>query len=245
MRRIYFTMILLIGIIACQEESLQTPINEAETISQVGDAKTFDVVMDERDLLDHGITSIRNGSISYYIGYQQVSSNNQNPILSRYDDGILTWSRTDYETSGDDSKGYGLVWDSQNNLYAVFSCTGTQGEESTDFRRFAKDGWLTSYGQGGGKKIAIIAKINVNSGDVEYATYLHGELSNGNSNSISVTSLDFDAENNIIVGANAWFSPRRIDRVKMECSGDSPFDYSITFTENLSTALSATASGCQ
>ncbi|OHX63928.1 hypothetical protein [Flammeovirga pacifica] len=245
MKHLYIYSFLLLCLSACNEEILENPTTDVTTISQVGDAVAFEVIMDERNLLDQGITSIRHGGTSYYIGYQQVSSNNQNPILSRYDNGILTWSRTDYETSDDDNKGYALVWDTENNLYAVFSCTGTQGDATDDFRRFASNGWLSSYGQGGGKKIAIVAKINTMTGDIEYATFLHAELSNGDSNSMNVTSLDFDTEDNVIVGANSWFSPRRIDKVKMDCTGDSAFEYSITFTSNLSSALSATANGCQ
>ncbi len=94
---------------------------------------------------------VNNGSTNIYIGYQQVSYNNKNPILIRFDNGVKKWCRTDYETTGDDGSGYGLLWDQGSNLFGVFSSTGSQNN-GVDFRRFAIGRWLTSYGSGGQTK---------------------------------------------------------------------------------------------
>ncbi|NJL22522.1 MAG: hypothetical protein HC895_19615 [Leptolyngbyaceae cyanobacterium SM1_3_5] len=56
--------------------------------------------------------------------------------MVRFDNGRRTWCQTTYETSNDDSRGYGLVWNGQGVLYAVFSSTGTQGTPSQDFSPF-------------------------------------------------------------------------------------------------------------
>jgi len=42
--------------------------------------------------------------------------------------------------TNDDSTGYRLLWDGEGVMDAVFSTTGTQGESSQDFRRFATRG---------------------------------------------------------------------------------------------------------
>lgn len=226
----------------CEPEDPMSPI---AVVTEVGDAKAFSP-SDDKDALDNkDVVYVTQGNTSFYIGYQQVSSNNQNPILVKFVNGVQEWARTDYETTGDDQKGYGLIWDGQQNLYAVFSATGTQGQSSEDFRRFAQDGWLRSYGSGGGAKVAIIAKIDPENGDISKATFLYSKLSSGNSNSMAVKTLSFEDDGQIKVNANAWFSPLNVDKQPFSCSGSSPFDYTIVFSNDLSTAISAEAAGCQ
>jgi hypothetical protein len=181
------------------------------------------------------------GNSSIYIGYQQVSGINKDPRMIRFDNGTMTWCRTDYETTGDDNTGYGLYWDGANNLFGVFSATGTQ--TGNDFRRFSTGRWLPSYGSGGGPRVAIIAKINATNGDVQYSTYLSARLSDGRSNSLVVTSLNYTGTA-IDVGANSWFAPRRTNKLPMNCTGSSPFRYNVTFAIDMITALSASAINC-
>jgi hypothetical protein len=235
--RILIVLSVILFLSSCKKENQPN-----EAISNVGDAQIFSPSDAEADLTN--ITSIRDGNTSFYIGYQQVSSNNQNPILAKFKDGQQVWVKTDYEITNDDGKGYGLLWDGGDRLYAVFSATGSQGSSSEDFRRFAQNGWLTSYGAGGGPKVAILAKINPANGEVEHATFLYAKLSNGNSNSMSVKGLSFDADWNVVVDADSWYSPLNVDKQPFSCSGSSPFDYTISFNPDLTEALSASAEGC-
>ena len=181
------------------------------------------------------------GNSSIYIGYQQVSSKNKDPRMIRFDNGIATWCRSDYETTGDDNTGHGLFWDGAGTLFGVFSATGTQ--TGNDFRRFSIGRWLPSYGSGGGPRVAIIAKVNPTNGDVIYSTYLSARLSDGRSNSLVVTALT-STGTAVEVKGNSWFSPRRTNKLPMACNGTSPFAYTITFANDLTTALSASAPGC-
>ncbi|MBF2055061.1 MAG: hypothetical protein IGS03_16555 [Candidatus Sericytochromatia bacterium] len=197
----------------------------------------------EAELLARGVPSVVSGSTRFFIGYQQVSANNQNPVLVRFDQGVQTWMRSDYETSGDDSRGYGLLWDGTDDLYAVFSSTGTQGDSSQDFRRFAQQGWLKSYGAGGGPKVAVLARIDPASGDVTAASFVSARLSNGNSNSLQVTDLALQS-NTLTVSAKAWFSPRNPDTTPMRCSGSSPFASILDFSLDLRQVLQASAENC-
>ncbi|MGY6562701.1 MAG: hypothetical protein ACXITV_11400 [Luteibaculaceae bacterium] len=249
LRNLSIAILVTLVFTACKKEENTQARSSASTNSAVYTSVGSSVAINNANTFDavnalNGV-KISHNNTTFFIGHRQVSALNQDPILMRFDNGNLTWSRTDYEVTGDDNTGYGLIWDGANAFYAVFSATGTQGTPAQDFRRFATQGWLTSYGQGGGAKVAILAKINPENGDVDNATFLTARLQNGNSNSMQVTGLAFDEAKNLQVSANSWFSPRRIDRAAFTCSGGSPFPYQIVFTPNLSTALSASAERCE
>jgi len=190
-----------------------------------------------------GGPSITVNNTTLYIGYEQVTSQNKDPRLVSFTNGVRDWYRTDYEVTNDDGTGTGLVWDgTTDSLYATFTSTGTQGSADQDFREFATNGWLPSYGQGGGAKVAVLARIDPTTGNVLDATFISAVLSSGNSNTVGVTGLGLEGDN-VIVSADSFFSPRRTDKTAMTStgSGSSPFGYTIEFTPDLSTALRAEA----
>lgn len=192
-----------------------------------------------------GNASITIGTSSFHIGYEQVSSDNQNPCLIHFKDGKQQWCRKDYEKTNDDSKGTGLLWDVVNQrLYATFTCTGTQGTPDLDFRRVAKNGWLPSYGQGGGAAIVVLVRINPETGEPQLATYISAVLATGNSNSCNIIGLALNGEN-VVVKAETRFSPRGIDRKALKYDDvkkpASPFYYELELTSDLSKAVRATA----
>lgn len=201
----------------------------------------------ESEVAASGAARVSSGDATIYVGTQQVSANNQDPRVVRFDSGRQTWCRDDLETTGDDHRGYGLLW-SGDALYAVFSVTGTQGSPSEDFRRFATEGWLTSFSDasprgGGGPKAAVIARLDPATGDGLTASYLTALTSKGKTNSLAVTSLDLDRDT-LVVGANSWWRPRRADRTAMECTGDSPFPTTYHFTADLSDVTSVESDRC-
>lgn len=181
------------------------------------------------------------GSSTIYIGYQQVTSLNKDPRIVRFDNGVRKWCRSDYETTLDDGAGYGLFWNG-TVLYGVFSSTGTQ--IGLDFRRFATSGWLTNYGFGGGAKVAVLARINPVDGTVNAATFVSSKKpSDGKTNSLVVKALSWNGSA-LTVNADSWWTPRRVDRNSMNCTGASPFKYTLKFSGDLKTISSATAVGC-
>ncbi len=217
--------------------------------SDVATAVTFSCGDSETTIAAKGGANRTAGNQTIYIGYQQFG-NNQNPILASFTNGIQDWCRTDYEVTPDDSAGYGLFWDgTASGLYGVFSVTGTQGDSSQDFRRFATGGWLSSYtdgspGGGGGPKASIVARINPSNGDISTATFITARLSSGKTNSLSITDLSF--QNDVLkVEANSFYSPRNPDKSAMSCSGSSPFVYTLYLSADLSTALAASADRCE
>lgn len=196
-----------------------------------------------------GGARVKMGSQTIFIGTQQVSSNNQNPIIASFDSKRAknNWVRTNYEVTGTDGRGYGLFW-SGKNLYGIFSVDGTQGNPDQDFRQAAADAdqaWLRSYGQGGGAKISVIAKINPATGRMTDAAHLSSILSNGNSNSLAIANLKVNASGKLIVKADSWWAPRQPDGQAMtEVSvGSSPHNYTLVMAPNLQRVLRTSAIG--
>lgn len=194
----------------------------------------------KESLLNRGVTHVTDGDTSIFIGYRQVTANNQDPVMVRFDDGKETWYRDDIETSGDDGQGYGLLWDGGDDLYAVFSATGTQGSSDEDYRRYTRDGWLTSYGQGGGAKVAVILRMDAQSGEGLGGTFLTSRLSDGRTNSMLVNGLSFNGER-LTVEARSWYRPLDVNRRTMNVDhlDGSPFDYTIVFDRHLQEAIQA------
>lgn len=195
-----------------------------------------------------GAARIKLGTQTIYVGTQQVTSINQNPVIASFDSSnpANNWIRTDYEITGADGRGYGLFW-SGSELYGVFSVDGTQGTPDQDFRRVssgATQSWLRSYGTGGGPKVAVLAKLNLATGEMTDAVYLSA-INSGKSNSFVVTGLTTNAAGNVVVSAQSYFAPRRPDGQAMTqtTTDGSPFDYTLEITPNLKTVVSTSAVG--
>ncbi|MEP0789922.1 hypothetical protein NDA00_17610 [Funiculus sociatus GB2-M2] len=221
----------------------QSAISQTNLVSSIGSNVTFSCNDSEATIRAKNGPRVTFGSSIIYIGYQQVSSINQDPRMVRFDNGVRTWCKTDYDTTGADGRGYGLLWNGSSILYAAFSTDGTQGTSSQDFRRFATNGWLTSYGQGGGRKVAILARIDPKTGNVLNATFLSALLSNGESNSLDVKGLSWTGTN-LVIQADSYFAPRRPNKTAMTCIGTSPLQYKAQFTSDLRTVVQASALGC-
>ncbi|MCC5615789.1 hypothetical protein LC605_12060 [Nostoc sp. CHAB 5836] len=243
LQKYFVGLSLSIALVADLVITQKAPPAFAQTInSSIGNGVTFSCNDSEATVRAKNGPKVSNGNTSIYIGYQQVSSNNKNPVTIRFDNGIKTWCKTDYETTNDDGTGYGLYWDGANVLYGVYSSTGSQ--TGNDFRRFATGRWLSSYGSGGGPRVAVIARINPADGQVGYATFLSAKKAdNGQTNSLVVNNLSWDGTN-LTVQAKSWWTPRRANTNSMICSGSSPYQYTVIFTGDLINVNSASANTC-
>ncbi|WP_170189847.1 hypothetical protein, partial [Geitlerinema sp. P-1104] len=190
------------------------------------------------------------GSQTIYIGYWQESGINQDPIIASFDseNSENNWVRTDYESTGADGRGYGLFWDG-SNLYATFSTDGTQGSREDDWRRATGDvtqNWLRSYGQGGGRKVGVLGRIDPATGELLDAAFLSAVLESGDSNSLEITDITTNEAGNLVVSAKAWFGPRNPNGSRMtpvDTSSGSPFDYTVEITPDLNTVIRTSAVG--
>ncbi|NJR64568.1 MAG: calcium-binding protein [Leptolyngbyaceae cyanobacterium CRU_2_3] len=205
----------------------------------------------ETAIATRGAAHIQLGTQTIYIGTQQVSSNNQNPIIVSFDSSNPKnrWTQTEYEVTGADGRGYGLFWSGQS-FYAVFSVDGTQGTPDQDFRRVssgATQSWLRSYGAGGGPKVSVLARLNLSTGDMTEAVYLSAVLSSGKSNSLAIAHLSTNRAGNLVINAQSYYAPRRPDGQAMTqmTPGSSPFNYTLEITPDLKTVVNTAAIGWQ
>ena len=98
---------------------------------------------------------------------------------------------------------------SGSDVYAVFSVDGTQGTPSQDFRRVSSDNdqrWTRSYGQGGGAKVSVVARIDAATGGLKDAAYLSAVLNSGRSNTLNVTDISVNSAGNLVVESKIAFA---------------------------------------
>jgi len=210
----------------------------------------FNASNTEAEIAASGAARITIGTQTIYIGTNQVSSINQNPIVASFDSAnpANNWIRTDYEVTGADGRGIGIAWDG-TSLYGVFTVDGTQGTPAEDFRRAAataEQAWLRSYGQGGGAKVSVLARIDATTGELLDAAYLSAVLGNGNSNTLTVEDINVNATGHLVISAQSFFRPRRPDGTALTetaTAGSSPFAYTVEITPDLKRVKSTSAVG--
>lgn len=212
----------------------------------------FTASTSEADIIKSGAEHITIGTQTIYIGTDQVSSVNQNPVVKSFDsaDASKNWTNTTLETTGTDGRGLGLIW-TGSSLYGIFSVDGTQGTPEEDFRRAtqdAKQNWLKSFGSGEGK-IAVIAQLEPITGVLLKAAHLSAVKQDGKTNSLFVTGVTMNQSGNLVISAQSYYSPRRPDGSRMiQDAGNtetSPFDYTIEISSDLTEVISTTAPGWQ
>ena len=228
--------------------SFAAATSQAAVISAINDdVSKFSPSSSEADIIASGAASVTFGETTLYIGTRQPTGQNQDPIIASFTNGFKNWSRSNYETTGADGRGIGLLWDGLANLYAAFTVDGTQGTPSEDFRRFTADGWLPTYGAGGGAKASVLLKLDPTTGEAipGAGTFIRSQLMSGQTNTVNPTGLDL-VDNQVVFFGESFFSPLRRDRSRMQPNSpnqDSPFDYRVVFNSNLTEALDTEAIG--
>lgn len=162
-----------------------------------------------------GAASATLDGITVFAGYRQVSGNNQNPIVVGFDGFDRIWCRDNYDTSGADSRAYGVVA-ANGFLYATFTADGG----NVDLRDFTSNGWLNSYGMGGGPSVSVVLRINPATGNPTGGTFIIAKLTNGNTNSANVTDIQAFGDNIAIIGSSA-FGPLTVNRQRnFDCTAN-------------------------
>jgi hypothetical protein len=206
------------------------------SIDPLGGVHNFDCSTQE-SAIPAATPRITTGNTTYYIGTTQVTSINQNPILASFTNGVQDWCRVDYEQTGVDGRGYGLLATPNGDIYAVFSVDGG----SNDFNFGADNGWINSYGSGGGPKASVVSKINPANGDPITGSFITAKLANGNTNTAMITSIGYNPDESIELSVNSFFCPLDINKNPIDCSqfGSSPFDWRLTLNSDLTAALTS------
>ncbi len=190
--RILLLLMALLILISCQDDNSVTEELDLNGFS------SKQMVTDR-----HGNT--------YIIGYDQVSSINQDPFIEkRNSEDEVVW-RIRYEESPPDGKGELITLDTDNETpIAIFTIDGGSNDATYITRHKIEDGafdnvFQNSYGSGGGPSVTIIARINPENGHIKKATFLTARLNNGNTNTLRAEEIRVTGNTvDILARSAAW-----------------------------------------
>lgn len=182
------------------------------------------------------------GDVRIYAGYDQVSGDNQDPVVARVDGGVVTWCRH-HENDPPDGRALGVAWDGGERAYVVYTVVGG----GTDLE---KVGWFRSYGghaaiSGGGVKVSVLGQVNARTGELSSATHIiaikdgnkvNSHVPAGPPSVLADGSVEFRGESaHKAIGADG--------KKPMLCT-DYPFDTTYRFSADLEQLICAECSNC-
>jgi hypothetical protein len=182
------------------------------------------------------------GDTTLYVGFEQVSGINQDPIVARFDGGERVWC-VYHETDPPDGRAEGITWDGGDHAYVVYTIVG--GGSGLE----GHGGWLSSYApgaiHGGGPKVSVVGRIDVADGALDTATFVIAVLSDNRVNthgpSGAVTVLE---DGHVEFMGSSAHKPIDADgQSAMDCS-DYPFDSRYRFSADLGTLVCADCTNC-
>lgn len=189
-----------------------------------------------------GAASVNVGGTTLYVGHEQVSANNQDPVLARFDDGELVYCNY-HEDDGPDGRAVGLTWDGGEFAYVVYTIVGGGSDLE------GKGGWLTSYApgaiSGGGAKVSYVGRVSATSGDLESGTFIISVVSSGEVNSHSPVAAPTVLQDGTVefLGESAHKPIDADGQSSMNCT-DYPFDSRYVLSADLSEVVCAESSNC-
>lgn len=222
--------IFLIGLIS----SLISFLSVGVAYAGIGSSVIFDCSMTRADVAATGAQNATSSTVTVFAGYRQVSATNQNPILVAFDGTTQIWCRDDYDSSGADSRAFGVV-NIGGTFYAVFSADGGNVSFSGSV-----NGWQPSYGVGGGPRVSAVVELNATNGNIVGGTFIIARLQNGDTNTANVSSVVGSGGNIVISGDSASWPLRADGTANTDCISRT-FRY--TLTADLSTLISAECPG--
>jgi hypothetical protein len=142
----------------------------------------------------------------YVASYKQVSSNNQDAFLTKYDSKGSKVFEKRLTTSPPDERCTSVVVNKESNVdYLYLLCSVDGG--NTDFNKFmSPKAFQKSYGSGGGPKIGVILKLDTNGNKVG-GTFLGGKLGSGRTNTINLQSIVAYSDRVVVNGVTAFGAP--------------------------------------
>ncbi|MFO8042876.1 MAG: hypothetical protein R6U25_06725, partial [Alkalispirochaeta sp.] len=141
-------------------------------------------------------TATASDGSTYVVGYDQVSSNNQDPyVIKRNADGDQVWGYYHDQTPVD-ARAVLVALDDEDRPYVAFTTDGGSNDSDRFQRNHVVDGAFAdapfdNYGTGGGAKVTVIARLDPDTGRIERGTFLVARLtSNNETNSMAPQGLD-------------------------------------------------------
>jgi len=189
-----------------------------------------------------GAPSVTVGDATLYAAFRQASSDNQNPIVARFDAGTMVWC-AEHETEAPDGRAEAVTWDGGDTAYVVYTVVG--GGTSLE----GHGGWLSSYApgaiSGGGPKVSVVGRVDASDGSLTSASFIIAVLSSGNVNTHrpagAVTVLEDGTVE--LLGDSAHKPVDPSGRESMDCT-DYPFDSRYRLSADLSELVCADSTNC-
>jgi len=187
----------------------------------------------------------------YLVGFDQASSNNQNPYVRKVaSSGDELW-RITHETTGVDGRATLVTIDSEGNPWVVFTVDGGSNSGNYINKKEIENGafsgvYANSYGSGGGPKVSLIAKLNPATGKIVKGTFITARLTNGRTNTLNITKLGFNNGNVAFeISSAAWppgtgTSYKRLDNITDADRIDNAFKVYYEIKTDLSEIVVAT-----
>jgi hypothetical protein len=135
------------------------------------------------EMLAAGAPSIRFGDTTLVMGFEHVSGNEQDPVVARFDAGAHTYC-TYHEAGGPDGRAHGLTWDGGAHAYVVFTVVGG----GSGIETATQNGWLPSYGSGGGPKVSVLTRLVTATGEFDAGTFVIAKKKDGKTNTHDPTA---------------------------------------------------------
>ncbi len=182
------------------------------------------------------------GGSTLYVGFHQVSGNNQDPFVARVDGDRVAWC-VYHENDGPDGRALGVTWDGGPLAYVVYTIVGG----GTDLEMA---GWFRSYGghagiSGGGKKVGVLGRVDAATGALTAATHVPAVLAERKLNSHAPADAPrVLADGTVEYRGSSAHKPIGADgNDAMQCT-DYPFDTTYRFDPDLATLVCAVSTNC-
>jgi len=136
-----------------------------------------------------------NDGNTYEVGFNQVTSINQNPFVrKRSSSGNTLWNIT-HESTPVDGKAEFVFLDNDQNPWVVFSFDGGSNEGGYINRKEIEDNafsgvFQNNYGSGGGPRVSVLARLNPDTGKIVKGSFITARLTNGNTNTLRIIKAD-------------------------------------------------------
>jgi hypothetical protein len=196
--------------------------------------------------LARGAPKVTVGNSTIIVGYQQVSGNDQDPIVARYDGDQKVFCEHTKKGGGIDGRAYGVTWDGAEHLYVVYTIVGG----GTAFDAAAKGGWVTSYGDGGASsKVAVVGALDPKTGVLTRATFVPSKKTGNKTNTlVPADAIHVLADGSLeFFGSPAWCTLNPDKSIMCDASTnpskDYPKEYRARFAPDLSAMTCASATG--
>lgn len=150
----------------------------------------------------------------YVAGYFQLEANLQAPYLIAYNtNGVELWrnyaAKVDGETADSRARAVTVSKDGTSVFAALTADGGTtvlRRDPKAPYNNLNLTGaYQNSYGSGGGPASSFIGKYAADSGNFQDATFFHGTLSDGKTNSTTVTDIVVDVNGRVFVTGSTAF----------------------------------------